>query len=62
MEKKIILLGQMFISAFYEKNYNLKDDDWAIVDNKSIHIYHGKNKVEEISITIFQGNLLKKWM
>ena len=40
------------LAPFTKRISYLEDDDWAIVDNKNIHVYHGKNKVErEISIT-----------
>lgn len=49
------------LAPFTKKISYLEDDDWAIVDNKSIHIYHGKNKVErEISITSISRQSIEK--
>ena len=46
---------------FTKKVSYLEDGDWAIVDNKNIHIYHGKNKVErEISITSISRQSIEK--
>ena len=49
------------LAPFTKKISYLEDDDWAIVDNKNIHIYHGKNKVErEISITSISRQSIEK--
>ena len=49
------------LAPFTKKISYLEDDDWAIVDNKSIHIYHGKNKVErQISITSISRQSIEK--
>lgn len=49
------------LAPFTKKISYLEDDDWAIVDNKNIHIYHGKNKVDrEISITSIARQSIEK--
>ncbi len=49
------------LAPFTKRISYLEDDDWAIVDNKNIHIYHGKNKVErEISITSISRQSIEK--
>ena len=49
------------LAPFTKKISYLEDGDWAIVDNKNIHIYHGKNKVErEISITSISRQSIEK--
>ena len=49
------------LAPFTKKISYLEDDDWAIVDNKNIHIYHGKNKVErEISVTSISRQSIEK--
>ena len=49
------------LAPFTKKISYLEDDDWAIVDNKNIHIYQGKNKVErEISITSISRQSIEK--
>ncbi|MDA9707965.1 glutamine--fructose-6-phosphate transaminase (isomerizing) [Alphaproteobacteria bacterium] len=49
------------LAPFTKKISYLEDDDWAIIDNKNIHIYHGKNKVErEISITSISRQSIEK--
>ena len=49
------------LAPFTKKISYLEDDDWALVDNKNIHIYHGKNKVErEISITSISRQSIEK--
>ena len=49
------------LAPFTKKISYLEDDDWAIVDNENIHIYHGKNKVErEISITSISRQSIEK--
>ena len=49
------------LAPFTKKISYLEDDDWAIVDNKNIYIYHGKNKVErEISITSISRQSIEK--
>ena len=49
------------LAPFTKKISYLEDGDWAIIDNKNIHIYHGKNKVErEISITSISRQSIEK--
>ena len=49
------------LAPFTKKISYLEDDDWAIIDNKNIQIYHGKNKVErEISITSISRQSIEK--
>ena len=49
------------LAPFTKKISYLEDGDWAVVDNKNIHIYHGKNKVErEISITSISRQSIEK--
>ncbi len=49
------------LAPFTKKISYLEDDDWAIVDNKNIHIYHGKNKIErEINITSISRQSIEK--
>ncbi len=49
------------LAPFTKKISYLEDDDWAIVDNKNIHIYHGKNKIDrEISITSISRQSIEK--
>ena len=49
------------LAPFTKKISYLEDGDWAIVDNKNIHIYHGKNKIErEISITSISRQSIEK--
>ena len=40
------------LAPFTKKISYLEDGDWAVVDDKKINIYNGKNKVErDINIT-----------
>ncbi len=49
------------LAPFTKKISYLEDDDWAIVDNKSIQIYQGKNKVErEINFTSISRQSIEK--
>ncbi len=49
------------LAPFTKKISYLEDDDWAIVDNKSIQIYHGKNKIERnINITSISRQSIEK--
>ena len=49
------------LAPFTKKISYLEDDDWAIIDNKNIHIYNGKKKVErEISITSISRQSIEK--
>ena len=49
------------LAPFTKKISYLEDDDWAIVDNKNIDIYHGKNKVErDINITSVSRQSIEK--
>ena len=49
------------LAPFTKKISYLEDGDWAVVDNKNIHIYHGKNTVDrEISITSISRQSIEK--
>ena len=49
------------LAPFTKKISYLEDGDWAVVDDKKINIYHGKNKVErDINITSISRQSIEK--
>ncbi len=49
------------LAPFTKKISYLEDNDWAIVDNENIQIFHGKNKIErEINITSISRQSIEK--